>query len=224
MALSQIQIIQSLAECLTWFEKELEWGVPPAEMSHLTGRIGELFAAMITRGQMAQETNQKGYDVISSENERISVKTITSTTNIAFNSSTFALVDRIMILRINIDEDEGISVETLLDCSSEEFLRERETSSGTYRYYVSKGDRVRMPLENLRISYAVSYGSYDVSQYENGSICVRIKGKLQSVAKPHLRKIAADIGVDILNSNERRKNTRQLGADIIRMLIAKNDG
>jgi hypothetical protein len=59
MALSQTQIIQSLAESLGWFEKELEWGVAPAELYHLTGRIGELYAAMITRGQMALQTNQR---------------------------------------------------------------------------------------------------------------------------------------------------------------------
>ena len=53
MTMSQVQIIQSLGEALTWFEKELNWGVPQAELWHLSGRIGELYAAMITRGQMA---------------------------------------------------------------------------------------------------------------------------------------------------------------------------
>ena len=55
--LTQVQIIQSLAEALSWFEKQLSWGVAPVEMNHLTGRIGELYVAMITRGQMALETN-----------------------------------------------------------------------------------------------------------------------------------------------------------------------
>lgn len=58
--LSQVQIIQSLAEALSWFEKELNWGVSPGELNHLTGRIGELYAAMMTRGQMALDTNQRG--------------------------------------------------------------------------------------------------------------------------------------------------------------------
>jgi len=53
--------------------------------SRLTGRIGELYAAMITRGQMALETNQRGYDVVSALNERISVKTITTSTHVSFN-------------------------------------------------------------------------------------------------------------------------------------------
>lgn len=64
MALTQTQIIQSMAEALSWFEKELSRGVTPAELNHLTGRIGELYAAMITRGQMALESKQRGYDVI----------------------------------------------------------------------------------------------------------------------------------------------------------------
>ncbi|KOX58810.1 hypothetical protein ADL19_06720 [Streptomyces purpurogeneiscleroticus] len=41
MPLSQVQIIRSLGEALAWFERELVWGVPPAELRHLTGRIQE---------------------------------------------------------------------------------------------------------------------------------------------------------------------------------------
>lgn len=113
--LTQVQIIQSLAEALAWFEKELNWGVAPAELSHLTGRIGELYAAMITRGQMALEINQPGYDVVSSTNERISVKTVTTSSHVSFNASTFEYVDRVIVLRVNVDDELGISVEELLD-------------------------------------------------------------------------------------------------------------
>ena len=102
--LTQVQIIQSLAEALAWFEKELSWGVAPAELNHLTGRIGELYAAMITRGQMALETNQRGYDVVSSSNERISVKTVTTSSHVSFNASTFEYVDRVIVLRVNVDD------------------------------------------------------------------------------------------------------------------------
>ena len=85
--------------------------------SRLTGRIGELYAAMITRGQMALETNQRGYDVVSALNERISVKTITTSTYVSFNSATFEFVDRVIILRVNVDQENGISVEEILDKS-----------------------------------------------------------------------------------------------------------
>ena len=78
MSLSQTQIIRSLGEALAWFEKELSWGTPIAELRHLTGRIGELYVAMVTRGQMALSVNQVGYDVVSAEGEKISVKTFTS--------------------------------------------------------------------------------------------------------------------------------------------------
>lgn len=42
MALTQMQIIQSLGEAMAWFERELQWGVPATELRHLCGRIGEL--------------------------------------------------------------------------------------------------------------------------------------------------------------------------------------
>jgi hypothetical protein len=39
MALTQMQQIQSLGEALAWLERELNWGVKPASLSHLCGRI-----------------------------------------------------------------------------------------------------------------------------------------------------------------------------------------
>ena len=44
MALTQMQLIQSLGEAMSWFERELNWGVPPTELRHLCGRIGKLYA------------------------------------------------------------------------------------------------------------------------------------------------------------------------------------
>ena len=35
---TQMQIIQSLGDAMTWLEKELNWGVPATELRHLTGR------------------------------------------------------------------------------------------------------------------------------------------------------------------------------------------
>src|SRR4029079_3312568 len=98
--------------------------------SRLTGRIGELYAAMITRGQMALETNQRGYDVVSALNERISVKTITTSTHVSFNSATFEFVDRVIILRVNVDQENGISVEEILD-ESADVARVKMRSSGS---------------------------------------------------------------------------------------------
>lgn len=223
MTLSQVQVIQSLAEGLSWFEKELRWGVSPAELNHLTGRIGELYAAMITRGQMALQTNQRGYDVISAENERISVKTVTSSAHVSFNANTFDLVDRVMVLRVNIDDEEGVSVETLLDCPAIEFLERTGNPSGKFTYRTSANSRSKKSLENLQTTSTASFDKYHIRQYENGTIAVLIEDEIQSVAKPILRNIAAKINVDLLNGAGATKNTRQLGSEIIKTLNARSD-
>jgi pyruvate/2-oxoglutarate dehydrogenase complex dihydrolipoamide acyltransferase (E2) component len=221
MALSQVQVIQSLAEALSWFEKELDWGASPAELNHLTGRIGELYTAMITRGQMALETNQRGYDVVSAENEKISVKTVTSSNHVSFNANTFDLVDRVVVLRVNIDDEEGVSVETLLDCPASEFAASAAATNGKLVFSTASKSRDKRPLESLQVSNEASRGNQTIRQYENGSIAVLVNGESQPMAKPLLREIADEAGVDLLNGSGGVKNTRQLGADIIKVLNAK---
>ena len=60
MALTQMQIIQSLGDAMSWLERELSWDVPATELRHLTGRIGELYAALITNGRMARRLIRRG--------------------------------------------------------------------------------------------------------------------------------------------------------------------
>ena len=43
---------------MSWLERELSWDVPATEPRHLTGRIGELYAALIKNGRKATEVNQ----------------------------------------------------------------------------------------------------------------------------------------------------------------------
>lgn len=230
-SLSQTQIIRSLGQALEWFEKEVAWGVSPGELNHLTGRIGELYAAMVTRGQMALATNQHGYDVVSLEGERISVKTVTSSSHVEFRASTFDLVDRVMILRIVVDEDE-VSIEEIMDCSASEIHARGTNSTGKYIVYINGSgrkvgteqdgsDRRRLSvgeLQKLKETGSASHGRYRIVQYENGTVLVETEGGAQDVAKPILREIAKEVGVDILNSAGNMKNTRTLGADIIKAL------
>lgn len=214
MALSQVQIIQSLAEALAWFEKELSWGVSPAELNHLTGRIGELYAAMITRGQMALTVNQHGYDVVSAENERISVKTITTSTHVRFNGTTFAEVDRILVLRLNVDEGEA-SIEEILDCdaqSATEFMRE---SARGWTYVPSANKQPTRPVEDLKVLRHAYADGLEIRQYENMTIHLEKGGERLSPAKPYLREIASAKGINLLNGQGNPKNTRQFGADIL---------
>jgi len=94
MALTQMQLIQSLGEALAWFEREINWGVPATGLRHLCGRIGELYVAMITNGQMATQVNQRGYDVVSAAGERISVKTTAQSGyegHVAFNQNSLVI-------------------------------------------------------------------------------------------------------------------------------------
>lgn len=215
--LSQIQIIQSLAEALTWFEKELAWGVASGELNHLTGRIGELYVAMLTRGQMALATNQRGYDVVSAEGERISVKTVTTSVQARFNANTLEFVDRIIVLRINIDEDAGVSVETLLDIRNEDFAsRLRYLATGAIDFPIPTR---RLPVRALSeqcVEAEATIDGYLVQQYESGTIAVSRDRIPVTVVKPVLRELAVKLGVDLLNSNDRPRNTRQLGAGIIK--------
>lgn len=218
MALTQTQIIRSLADALAWYEKELDWGVAPGELNHLTGRIGELYAAMITRGQMALKTNERGYDVVSADNERISVKTITSSANVRFNANTFDLVDRVMVLRINVDDDEGISIESLWDKTAIE--ARAEIGDRLVFYPNSRTQRAEKPIENLRVVDEASHGDVTIKQYENGTILVFRNDTQLPVAKSVLREIAAKIGVDFMRATGEQKNTRQIGTGVIKMLKA----
>ncbi len=217
MALSQVQIIQSLGEALAWFEKELAWGVQAAELRHLTGRIGELYAAMITRGQMALETNQRGYDVISAENERISVKTITSSQHVSIKGSTFDQVDRIMILRLNVDIEDGVSIECLEDIRAPEAETRFAKAQDGFRFSPSTRVQAR-PLENLKIVATATFNDMEIRQYENGTMQVLRNGNVVTPAKPYLRDVARELGIDLLFESGAEKNTRHLGANILKQL------
>ncbi|SLN31111.1 hypothetical protein TRL7639_01300 [Falsiruegeria litorea R37] len=229
--LSQSQIIRSLAQALEWYEKEMSWGVSSGELNHLTGRIGELYAAMVTRGQMALETNQRGYDVVSLNGERISVKTVTTSTHVTFRASTFDVVQRVMILRIVVDDD-VVSIEEILDCPADDIRARGPGGDGNYVVYLgnltSGLDRQNhnaprsidkhANVRDLKVIAQANHGSHKVMLYENGSILVETDGKLEDTAKPTLRKIAKEVGVDTLNGAGNPKNTRTLGSDIIKAL------
>lgn len=217
MSLSQVQIIRSLGEALSWFEKELAWGVQPAQLGHLTGRIGELYAAMITRGQMALATNQHGYDVISSDNERVSVKTVTTSTHVTFRRSTCEYVDRVIVLRLNVEEGEA-AIEEVLDCPVDALLDEATNDTADLVYRLRSARSAPVSLDHIAITASERFDDYHISQYENGTIRVDRHGEPIAPALPTLRAIASTLGVSLTNSAGGEHNTRQLGAAIIAFL------
>lgn len=220
VTLTQTQIIQSLGEALSWFERERAWGVPAAELRHLTGRIGELFAAMITRGQMALETNQRGYDVVGADGARVSVKTVTSRHPVTFRDSTLAQVDRVMVLLLAEDPDKGLTIEELID----EDLATITPLLGALR----NGDRklnlpratTEKPCHALAVTDTASFDGFVITRFENGSIKVEANGQEVKPAKPTLRQLAARLGVAIETPSGATKNTQQLGSHIIKAISA----
>ena len=219
MALTQMQIIQSLGEAMAWFERELSWGVPATELRHLCGRIGELYTALITNGQMASEVNQEGYDVVSEDGERISVKTTATMSpggHMTFKENTLKFVDRVIVLRINTDE---MQIETLLN--------ETVTEAKNYMMPIADG-KMKLPLRNLKKKpdktrdlkkvKEVTFQGYTVRELENGSIEIKKDSILISPVKPTLRELALRLNIGLLNSNGNVLNTRQLGTLVIKSL------
>jgi len=215
--LTQSQTIRALADALDWFEKELGWGVAPASLSHLTGRIGELYVAVMTRGQMATKAMQKGYDVVSDDGERISVKTVTSSGHVTFNKDTLSEVDRVIVLRISVDETDP-SIEELLDYTVSELPSLCKEYAGKLVLPISSTGKHAKAPRDLKVIDSAFHSYFEIRQLENSTILTFDRGAAVSPAKPLLRRIAHEVGVDVLNRNGNPKNTRSLGADIITAL------
>jgi len=217
MALTQMQLIQSLGEAMAWFERELQWGVPATELRHLCGRIGELYAALITNGQMAATVNQRGYDVVSGQGERISVKTTAmmgSGGHVSFNHNSLMEVDRIIVLCVNTEE---MQVETLLDAPVAEAQVLMTSESGGRRDLpLSKLIKRTRPRAEIKTTNEVIFRDYTVRELESGTIEVEKDGKLVSPVKPVLRELALQLNISLVNGNGNPFNTRQLGSNIIK--------
>ena len=217
MSLNQMQTIQSLGNNLAMLQQEVEiFGVSATETRHLVGRIGELYACVITNGQMAPNTNERGYDVVSKNGDRISVKTTATTTTSGgalFNLKTLHLVDRIMIMRIN----EDLEIETLLDASIEEAKKLMNKGTIAYSKLFGTG-RNNINLEEIAIVNQVEFKDYNIKEYENGSITVHQQDEMVTPAKPTLRKLATTLNISLHNSNGNQHNTRTLGSLVVQAI------
>lgn len=208
---------------MTWFERELQWGVPPTELRHLIGRIGELYAALITNGQMATDVNQHGYDVVSDLGERVSVKTTAmmgSSGHIAFNPNTLDKVDRIIILRVNTDE---MQIEILLNATKCEAIELMNTANTGAKASISLSKLTRSPKERseLQSVRSVDFGQYVIQELENGAIEILLDDELVNPVKPTLRQLASQLNISILNNSGNPYNTRQLGSTVIKAIESR---
>ena len=228
MALTQMQIIQSLGEAMAWFERELQWGVPATELRHLCGRIGELYAALISNGQMALAVNQRGYDVVSGQGERISVKTTAMMDNggqVMFNPRSLALVDRVIVLRINT---EAMQVEILLDAPVVEAMALMGPEvKGKRSLPLRRLSRKEKPRHEIATVNEVTYGEFVIRELESGSIEVERDGQLVPNTYGALKPLAVELNVSLLNSKGTAAvNTQRLGSLVIKAvgaLIGESD-
>lgn len=224
MAQTHLELIESLGLAMSWLQKELKWGVPATELPHLCGRIGELYAAVITNGQMAERTNEHGYDVVAGDGRKISIKTTAmtgSSGHVSFNQNTLHLADSVMVFCLDTQE---MQIDTLFDGTVDQ-LRSLvcAASSGRLDLALSK---VRKPKvlneEKLKIVATATFEDYVISELENGSIRAVRLGEELEVVLPALRKLASHLGLPTVNENGNPYNTRSLGSQVIKTINTKN--
>lgn len=224
MLITQKDMIHSLSKLLDWLEQESNWGTNAGELRFITGRIGELYTAIMTNGQMATETNQKGYDVVSESGERISVKATTRKSGshqFRFNSKTLTKVDRIVLVYVNAED---LEVQIIYDGLINEAKKLMVDTKDGRDKSISQSKVLKNSTIEIRsiIMQETEYKNYKVQKLESGTIRVIHEGNEVPVVKPILREIAKEIGVDINNGNGNLKTTRVLGNDVIRQLIKED--
>ena len=101
---------------------------------------------MITHGQVAAAANERGHDVVSANDERKSIKTVTLAPRVDFNSATIDQIDRVVILLINLYEGE-LSLEELMDLPIAEVMPQLRYIGVALCSPVSRNPR---PLADLR--------------------------------------------------------------------------
>jgi hypothetical protein len=102
----------SLAQIKNLYEEYIEMmrfeinvlGCKATELRHLIGRIGEFYCVLHTKGELAKETNQHGFDVIKN-GRRISVKTTAQENGfVAINKNTFDKFDDLFVVQYVKDD------------------------------------------------------------------------------------------------------------------------
>ena len=116
-------------------------GCEPTEVRHLLGRIGEFYCALKTNGVLANQANQRGYDVISSNDRKISVKTTAQKSSgfVTFNKRTLNLADDIMIIHYS---DDGLK--EIYFGTSDSIIPYCRTWKNTYELDISKINKLQL--------------------------------------------------------------------------------
>jgi hypothetical protein len=115
-------------------------GCKPTEVRHLIGRLGEFFCALHVEGKLAHEANQHGFDVISKNDKRISVKTTAQKSGfVSINQNTADLVDDLMVIQFSNSKLNIIFYGPIQDAISVSRIWE-----GKFEFDISKAKKLSM--------------------------------------------------------------------------------
>jgi hypothetical protein len=117
-----------------------EFGVKPTEVRHLIGRLGEFHCALAVNGTLARTANQHGFDVISKNGRKISVKTTAQIVGfIPISSSTISRADDLMIIQY---QDQKLSIVYFGDINKAVSASRHYPKSGKYELDISKARKL----------------------------------------------------------------------------------
>lgn len=137
--LNQEQIQRLYEDYMQLLELEVKiFDCQPTETRHLIGRLGEFKSALLTKGTLAREVNQHGFDVIGSSGRRISVKTTAQKSGfVSINQNTLDKVDDLIILQYHDGEFKIIYYGTI-----REAVTVARTWENTYELSLSKAKKL----------------------------------------------------------------------------------
>lgn len=216
MALTQLQLLESLQETLRWFERELQWGVPASELLHLVGRIGEIYTALYCGGQLAVNSKQMGYDVVCRYGTRYSVNCVAAKTiqgEINFTRDMLEQVDRVAVLFLDVED---LEVNMVLDCAVED-LGEYITAQEGGKLILSLANLIpqRRDRSELVALRELLYKDYLLRELETGDVEIELYGNLVDHPRSYLKKLAVELGVSFHSGMGDVRSGRMLGIRVM---------
>ena len=117
-----------------------QFGCKSTEVRHLIGRLGEFFCALHVNGRLAHEVNQHGFDVISENGKRISVKTTAQKSGfITINPNTINKVDDLMLIQFT-----EFNLKIIFYGSIQKAVEVSRTWDGKFEFDISKGRKLTL--------------------------------------------------------------------------------
>ncbi len=115
-----------------------QFGCKPTEVRHLIGRLGEFHCALQVNGKLAHEANQHGFDVISENDRRISVKTTAQKSGfITINPNTVHKVDDLMLIQFS-----DFKLEVIYHGPIQNAVNVSRTWEGKFEFDISKARKL----------------------------------------------------------------------------------